>query len=145
MLVPLDLVEGEVGMNPFLDRGSVFISFSGGRTSGYMLHRILEAHDWTLPDDVVVLFANTGKEMPETLDFVEECSQRWSVPVTWLEWVDAPEAVDRWRVVDYATASRQGESLFEALVRRRNYLPNPVARFCTVELEDSDDCPVFVG
>lgn len=37
-------------------------------------------------------------------------------------------------VVDFATASRQGEP-FEALIRKRKYLPNPVTRFCTIDLK----------
>ena len=48
-----------------LPDGNVLISFSGGRTSGYMLHRILKANG-DLPDRVKVLFANTGREMPDT-------------------------------------------------------------------------------
>lgn len=57
-------------MNPYRIYGPAIISFSGGRSSGYMLHEILMAHEGTLPDDVHVVFANTGKEMGETLDFV---------------------------------------------------------------------------
>jgi len=37
-------------------------------------------------------------------------------------------------VVDFDTASREGEP-FEALIRKRQYLPNPVARGCTVSLK----------
>jgi 3'-phosphoadenosine 5'-phosphosulfate sulfotransferase (PAPS reductase)/FAD synthetase len=37
-------------------------------------------------------------------------------------------------VVTFETASRNGEP-FEAIIRRRNYLPNPVSRFCTVEMK----------
>ena len=48
------------------------ISFSGGRTSGFMLKQILNTYGGELPDDIKVCFANTGKEMPETLDFVHE-------------------------------------------------------------------------
>lgn len=33
-------------------QGPALISFSGGRTSGYMLHQIVQAHGGTLPDDV---------------------------------------------------------------------------------------------
>jgi len=106
------------------------ISFSGGRTSGYMLHQVLEANGG-LPAQARVLFANTGKEDPATLDFVRDCGRNWSVPIDWLEYrVDDA----RWALVDYDTASRAGEP-FAALVRKRNYLPNPVARFCTVELK----------
>lgn len=72
--------------NPYrLDTPAV-VSFSGGRTSGMMLWHVIEAFGGTLPDDVKVVFANTGKERPETLDFVERCSQRWGVPVVWLEY-----------------------------------------------------------
>ena len=45
------------------------IAFSGGRTSAYMLHHILEANGG-LPERVEVTFQNTGREMPQTLDFV---------------------------------------------------------------------------
>lgn len=114
--------------------GPAVISFSGGRTSGMMLRMILDAHGGTLPDDVRVLFANTGKEMPQTLDFVRDCSQHWGVPITWLEYLDHDEPQQRLREVTYDTASRRGEP-FDALIARKQYLPNPVTRFCTVELK----------
>jgi len=66
-----------------LPAGNVQIAFSGGRTSAYMLHQILETNG-PLPDRVVVSFQNTGREMPETLDFVQECSDRWrALPGGW--------------------------------------------------------------
>lgn len=37
-------------------------------------------------------------------------------------------------MVDFDTASREGEP-FEALIRNRQYLPNPVARDCTTSLK----------
>lgn len=120
--------------DPFRIEGPACISFSGGRTSGYMLWRILQAHGGALPEDVVVCFANTGREMPETLDFVQECSERWSVPITWLEYRPKVDKRKQFAVVTHETASRRGEP-FEALITDRNYLPNPVTRFCTVELK----------
>lgn len=118
----------------FRIEGPALVSFSGGRTSGYMLWRILQAHGGTLPDDVKVCFANTGKEMPETLDFVRDCGERWGVHVRWLEWAENDAVPQRFREVDYTTASRNGEP-FEAMVKRRKMLPNPIARICTVELK----------
>ncbi len=120
--------------DPFLIEGPAVISFSGGRTSGYMLWRILQAHGGGLPDDVRVVFANTGKEMPETLNFVQECSERWNVPITWIEYRPKTEEGKQEAVVDWHTASRNGEP-FAALIADRKYLPNPVARICTVELK----------
>lgn len=119
--------------DPFKIDSPTCISFSGGRTSAYMLWRVLQSNGG-LPAEAVVCFANTGKEDEATLRFVHECSERWDVPIRWVEYVAAPETADRFKVVDFETASRNGEP-FEALIRVRNYLPNPVARFCTVELK----------
>lgn len=120
-------------MSPFKIDSPTCISFSGGRTSAYMLHQVLEANNG-LPHEAIVCFANTGKEEEATLRFVDRCSKEWGVPITWLEYQAAPETKDRFRVVTFETASRDGEP-FEALIRARNYLPNPVSRFCTVELK----------
>lgn len=117
-------------MNPFEITGNTCISFSGGRTSAYMLWRVLDANNG-LPDNCEVTFANTGKECEETLEFVRECGERWNVPITWLEYIpDAPG----FKVVDLASAARNGEP-FEAIIRKRQYLPNPVTRFCTIDLK----------
>jgi len=111
------------------------ISFSGGRTSGYLLYKILEAYEGVLPDDVHVVFANTGKEMPQTLDFINDCSKNWNVNVRWLELdIHEERPVYRTKEVTYETASRKGEP-FEALIDRKNMLPNSIARICTVELK----------
>lgn len=120
--------------DPFQIIEPTYISFSGGRTSAYMLWRVLQSHGGKLPEDAIVCFANTGKEDEATLKFVDDCSVNWGVPIVWLEYCDADETKDRWKQVDFATASRNGEP-FEALIRKRNFLPNPVSRFCTVELK----------
>lgn len=113
--------------SPFRIEGPAVVSFSGGRTSAYMLRRILD--EGLLPD-VHVLFANTGKERPETLDFVEECATRWRVRVRWLERLPGGAFAE----VTHANASRQGEP-FTALIAEKKYLPNPITRFCTGELK----------
>ena len=120
--------------DPFKIEGPALISFSGGRTSGYMLWRILQAHGGTLPDDVRVTFANTGKEMPQTLDFIVACADQWDVNIEWLEYLAAENPQDRWTLVNRHTASRNGEP-FKALIKAKQYLPNPVTRFCTIELK----------
>jgi len=114
-------------MNPFEIKEPTCISFSGGRTSAYMLYRVLEAHNMSLPSDAKVIFANTGKEDEATLRFVQACSDNWGVEIHWLEYRDADPAFER---VTFDTASRNGEP-FEAIIRKRQYLPNPVTRFCT--------------
>lgn len=116
--------------NPYLIEGPALISFSGGRTSGFMLKHILDAHGGTLPADVHVAFANTGREMPETLDFVQECSERWGVRIVWLEF--DLQAEHRTKIVSHNSASRNGEPL-SAVLGLRAMPANPVARFCTID------------
>lgn len=116
--------------DPFKIDSPTCISFSGGRTSAYMLWRVLQSNGG-LPADAVVCFANTGKEDEATLRFVRDCGQNWSVPITWVEYRNDERGFS---VVDFDTASRAGEP-FEAIIRKRNYLPNPVTRFCTSELK----------
>jgi 3'-phosphoadenosine 5'-phosphosulfate sulfotransferase (PAPS reductase)/FAD synthetase len=116
-----------------LPEGNVQISFSGGRTSGFMLHEIMEANGG-LPERAQVVFANTGREMPETLDFVQEVSDRWSVPIVWVEFKSNAAAHERFRVVSHNSAARDGEP-FRDLIYRKRYLPNQNARFCTSELK----------
>lgn len=142
--------------NPYLITGPALISFSGGRTSAYMLRQILDAHGGKLPQNVVVAFANTGKERPETLRFVHEVGTRWGVQIEWLEWRATPSQAEgraglkRWLAEDagrsslvnaagfervgYNSASQNGEP-FAALIAMKQYTPNALARFCTEELK----------
>ena len=73
-------------MNFYYINEPAVISFSGGRSSAYMLYKILEAHDFKLPEYIKVIFANTGKEMAQTLDFVRDVSEKWNVHIVWLEY-----------------------------------------------------------
>ena len=69
-------------MSPYKLSGTTVVSFSGGRTSAYMLRQVLDNNDDL--GDLVVTFANTGKEHPATLEFVRECAERWAVPIVGL-------------------------------------------------------------
>jgi 3'-phosphoadenosine 5'-phosphosulfate sulfotransferase (PAPS reductase)/FAD synthetase len=117
--------------DPFKINEPTCISFSGGRTSAYMLWRVLQSHGGKLPEEAVVCFANTGKEDEATLKFVHDCEKHWNVPITWVEY--RPRG-DGYEIVNYETASRNGEP-FEALIAKKKYLPNPVARFCSMEMK----------
>jgi 3'-phosphoadenosine 5'-phosphosulfate sulfotransferase (PAPS reductase)/FAD synthetase len=126
----------------------VAVSFSGGRTSGYLLWRLLERHGGQLPDNTTVVFRNTGKEREESLEFVEECSRRWQVVVVWLEYRyhkgKPRDQKHGFEQVDFKTASRHGEPFDQIIearadVRREKdeelILPNQGMRWCTGELK----------
>lgn len=123
--------------NPYLINGPAMISFSGGRTSAYMLKMILDAHGGTLPDDVHVCFANTGKEREETLRFVHDCATHWGVAVRWLEFRSRKVSLpicERFEEVGFNSASRAGEP-FAELIRCKGFTPNATMRWCTAELK----------
>ena len=98
-----------------------------------MLYRTLKANGG-LPRDAVVIFANTGKERPETLEFVRRCGEEWSCPIAWVEFRPAEDIKHRYEVVDFESASRNGEP-FEMLLEWKGFAPNPVARMCTQHLK----------
>ena len=118
--------------NPYRVPRPAVISFSGGRTSSYMLKHIVDAYDGRLPNSISVIFANTGLEREETLDFVDICGRAWGVDIVWVEYLwDAPH---RTRVVHFATPSRKGEP-YAALIDRKGFVPNPTLRACSGTLK----------
>jgi len=122
-------------VNPYKITEPTCISFSGGRTSAYMLKQFIDANE--TQENMAVCFANTGKEDEATLRFVDRCSKEWNVPIVWIEHhaePGKPRETERVRVVNFETASRNGEP-FTKLIEKKQYLPNPVTRFCTVELK----------
>lgn len=117
--------------DPFKITEPTCISFSGGRTSAYMLWRVLQSHDGKLPDEAIVCFANTGKEEEATLEFVHNCEKNWKIKIHWLEWRDNKSGYE---VVNFETASRNGEP-FRQMCIKKKALPNGFMRFCTKELK----------
>tara|TARA_R100000234_G_C4979405_1_gene170058 strand:- start:361 stop:1182 length:822 start_codon:yes stop_codon:yes gene_type:complete len=120
--------------NPYkLPDGKVLISLSGGRTSAYMLYQILKANDG-LRDDVVVAFANTGREMQGTIDFIKEIQSRWNVNIRWLEYI---KAKPKYQEVNHNSVSLDGKPFMEMIDSKsaNKFLPNQNIRFCTQELK----------
>jgi 3'-phosphoadenosine 5'-phosphosulfate sulfotransferase (PAPS reductase)/FAD synthetase len=98
------------------------INFSGGRTSAYMTKRLIDEGG-----EYLITFQNTGKEMPKTLDFINECDHRWNLNLVWLEF----RFGNNFEVVDFTTASRDGRPFNEAIAHKNNFLPNQRMRYCT--------------
>lgn len=106
---------------------SSIINFSGGKTSEYMAKRLIDEG----LDDYIVCFQNTGKEMPETLNFINECDKRWGLNIVWLEY----RYGNNFELVDYETASRNGRPFDELIAYKNGYLPNQRVRACTEQLK----------
>jgi hypothetical protein len=111
----------------------LLISFSGGRTSAAMAKYLKDKYEGKR--DMLFVFANTGKERPETLDFINECDKRWSLGVVWIE---AEVQKDKgagtlYKIVSYDTADRKGV-IFESMIAKYG-IPNKAQPHCTRDLK----------
>jgi hypothetical protein len=116
-----------------LNKDRLFISFSGGRSSAVMTYKLWEKYKDT--KEICILFANTGCEHPETLEFIHKCEVHFGWPIVWLEArVIYEKGVGvRHTVVDYETAARSGEP-FEAVIKKYGIF-NKVNPACTSRLK----------
>ncbi|MFN6013472.1 MAG: phosphoadenosine phosphosulfate reductase family protein [Flavobacteriales bacterium] len=111
----------------------LLVSFSGGETSAYMAKWIID--NWSEKYDIKYVFANTGQENEETLEFINECAKYFNIEVVWVEALINKEngKGTRHRVVDFNTASRNGEP-FEDVIAKHG-IPNQATPHCNRELK----------
>lgn len=117
------------------------ISFSGGETSAFMLQWLLK--NKSNEYDFKVVFANTGRENNQTLEFVKQCSEEFNVEIVWIEsnvWGNVKDKTKH-VVVNYETATKNQDwkkrdnTPYEEMVKKYG-LPNISNRFSTRELKD---------
>lgn len=109
------------------------VSFSGGRTSAFMAQWCLK--NLSSEYEIVVIYANTGKERPQTLDFIQKCDEYFGLNLVWVEAIVNPVTGigNIAKVVTYETASRNGEP-FEAVIQKFG-LPNQNNASCSRDLK----------
>lgn len=120
-----------------LPKQRIFISFSGGETSAYMLQFIINNYK---DHDIVIAFANTGEENEQTLVFIHECEKYFNVEIKWLEY----ERLG-YKIVDFKSAYRSHDPK-EISNKWKNHpfrkyishfgIPNPQNMSCTRELKE---------
>lgn len=104
------------------------VSISGGRSSAMMARLMQENYP---AEQLIYTFANTGRELPETIDFVRSCADVWGMDINLIEYIDNEAGFE---LKSWDNLSMSGEP-FERLIEKRKYLPNTVTRFCTQELK----------
>jgi len=107
----------------------LIVSFSGGRTSAYMAQwlKCNKADEFNMH----FVFANTGKEREQTLEFVNQCDEYFKLGVVWIEPQFSPvfgEGV-RCKITDFNSASRSGEP-FEEYIKKHS-IPNRQNMTCS--------------
>lgn len=113
---------------------ALVVNVSGGATSAFLA---LVCATWepyaSRPQHFV--FANTGAEHPETLDFLKRLDDKWGLGIVWVESRYAADGKHTHEVVTHATASRNGEP-FEAMCAQYGIPNHGHGRMtCTRELK----------
>lgn len=114
---------------------NLLVSFSGGETSAFMAQWLNNHYEDLGYENIVFVFANTGLENEQTLEFVERCDKHFKLGVQWIEanvHYNERKGTDYIRT-DYENASRKGEP-FEAIIKKYG-IPNMPNPFCTRELK----------
>jgi 3'-phosphoadenosine 5'-phosphosulfate sulfotransferase (PAPS reductase)/FAD synthetase len=111
----------------------LLISFSGGRTSAFMTWWLLKnmKHKY----DMIVVFANTGREREETLEFVNKCDIEFGFNTVWVEaFVHNQSGKGTTHIVtNFNNAERNGQP-FEDVIFKYG-IPNQNAPHCSRELK----------
>jgi predicted phosphoadenosine phosphosulfate sulfurtransferase len=107
----------------------ICVSFSGGETSSYMSYMIKKHYADT--HELKFIFANTGEEREETLEFVQQCDEYFGLNVIWVEADVMPGMGNgtKAKVVDFNSASRNGEPFEEAI--KKYGIPNQSFPLCS--------------
>lgn len=115
-----------------IEKETIIVSFSGGRTSGFMC--------WFLKNymnhlyDFVFIYANTGQEHEKTLEFVNKVDKYFNLNLIWVEAkVNEAGKGTTYTLTNFENASRKGEP-FEEVIKKYG-LPNKYFIHCTRELK----------
>lgn len=112
----------------------LLISFSGGETSAYMTNWVL--NNWRKKyAEILVVFANTGQENEQTLEFIRDCDEHFGFNTVWIEAVQYhnERKSPGFKVVTFSTASRKGEPFESAIIKYG--IPNAKFKDCTRNLK----------
>lgn len=114
---------------------NLLVSFSGGETSAFMAQWLNNHYEEFGYENIVFVFANTGQENEETLEFVERCDKHFKLNVQWIEAdvIHEYKKGTRYYRTDFDNASRNGEP-FENVISKYG-IPNQANPKCTNELK----------
>ena len=116
---------------------NLLVSFSGGETSAFMAQWLNNHYEELGYENIVFVFANTGLENEQTLEFVERCDKHFNLNVQWVE-ADVQQGVRKgtgYYRTDFDNASRKGEP-FESMIKKYG-IPNQAFPHCTRELKQA--------
>lgn len=116
---------------------NLLVSFSGGETSAFMSQWLKKHYKKLGYENIVFVFANTGLENEQTLEFVHDCDRHFNLNVNWIEalvWQTIKKS-STFQIKDFETASRRGQP-FEDVIKKYG-IPNMAYPHCTRELKQN--------
>lgn len=110
------------------------VSFSGGRTSAYLVH-LMEQRRIKEDLDVRYIYMDTGAEHPKTYEFIKNVVSHWDINLTCLRVVVNPELGqgNSYEVIPVSEIKHDLEP-WKAIVKKYG-LPYPAGAFCTREMK----------
>jgi len=111
---------------------NILVSFSGGKTSAYMSYLLKKNNK---QDNLYFVFANTGQESEESLEFTRKCDEEFNLN---LVWVEAVVNAKKGEATSYKTTNfkeaHRGWQLFEDVISKYG-IPNKSYPHCNRELK----------
>lgn len=116
---------------------NLLVSFSGGETSAFMGQWLNNHYERFGYENIVFVFANTGLENEQTLEFIERCDKYFKLGVQWIEAdvIHEYQQGTKFYRTDFDNASRKGEP-FEQMIKKYG-IPNQANPQCTKELKQA--------
>ena len=84
---------------------NILVSFSGGETSAFMINWLLinkSDHNFRY------VYANTGEENEETLEFVRDIAKAFNINIEWVEYDLTEEGKAGYKIIDFDSALQNG-------------------------------------
>jgi len=114
---------------------NLLVSFSGGETSAFMAQWLNNHYEELGYENIVHVFANTGLENEETLEFTQRCDEHFGLNIQWVEArvIHEYKKGTSYNRTDFDSAKRNGEP-FEEMISKYG-IPNQANPQCTRELK----------
>lgn len=114
----------------------ILVTVSGGRSSAMMAHHIHTSPKYQDYEKAYV-FANTGMERPETIEFLKNIETIWGIPLTLIEgtFSNVMGVGVGYKIVDWDTLDMKAKVFEECVIHlnKGEYsgLPNSAAPYCS--------------
>lgn len=119
---------------------NLMVTVSGGRSSARMA-RYIQTSEKFKNHNKIYVFANTGKERPETIDFLKNIENFWNMPLVKIEGVysEIMGVGVKFKIVDWDNLDMSGR-VYEEAVKHKNKgefsgLPHKDAPYCSEMLK----------